>query len=98
MKPKLIIVLVLIVITPLAIAGWLGARIVRDEQIVLRHGLRELMHGQLRSVDAIVSAAMERHQQTVLKQMNPFTAEAAELRMRGRQSAYVVQYYVLDGE
>ncbi len=98
MKPKLIIVLVLIVITPLAIAGWLGARIVRDEQVVLEHGLRELMRGQLRSVDAIVTAEMERYQQAVLKQMNPFTAEAAELRMRGRQSAYVVQYYVLDGE
>ncbi len=98
MKPKLIIVLVLIVITPLAIAGWLGARIVRDEQVVLEHGLRELMRGQLRGVDATVTAAMERYQRAVLEEMNPLAADAGELRMRGRQSAYVVQYYVLDGE
>ena len=98
MKPKLIIVLVLIVITPLAIVGWLGARIVRDEQAVLEHGLRELMLGQLRGVDAALARSMESYEQGVLAEMSPFTVDAGELRRRSRESPYVEQYYVLDAD
>ena len=98
MKPKLIIVLVLIVITPLAIVGWLGARIVRDEQVVLEHQLRELMLGQLRSVDTVLGRSLERYEQAVLGEMRPFSLDPEELRRRGRQSPYVAQYYVLDDQ
>ena len=96
MKPKLIIVLVLIVITPLAIAAWLGARIVRDERVVVEHQLRELMLGQLRAVDTVLGRSLERYEQAVLDEMRPFSLDPEELRRRGRQSPYVVQYYVLD--
>ena len=96
MKPKLTIVLVLIVITPLAIVGWLGARIVQDEQVVLEHQLRELMLGQLRAVDTVLGRSLERYEQAVLDEMRPFSLDPEELRMRGRQSPYVVQYYVVD--
>ena len=98
MKPKLTIVLVLIVITPLAIVGWLGARIVQDEQVVLEHQLRELMLGQLRAVDTVLGRSLERYEQAVLDEMRPFSLDPEELRRRGRQSPYVVQYYVLDDE
>ena len=96
MKPKLIIVLVLIVITPLAIVGWLGARIVQDEQVVLEHQLRELMLGQLRAVDTVLGWSLERYEQAVLDEMRPFSLDPEELRRRSRQSPYVSQYYVLD--
>ena len=98
MKPKLIIVLVLIVITPLAIVGWLGARIVRDEQVVVEHQLRELMLGQLRAVDTVLGRSLERYEQAVLDEMRPFSLDSEELRRRGRQSPYVVQYFVLDDQ
>ena len=96
MKPKLTIVLVLIVITPLAIVGWLGARIVQDEQVVLEHQLRELMLGQLRAVDTVLGRSLERYEQAVLGEMRPFSLDPEELRRRSRQSPYAVQYYVLD--
>ncbi len=86
MKPKLTIVLVLIVITPLAIVGWLGARIVRDEQVVLEHQLRELMLGQLRAVDTVLERSLKRYEQAVLDEMRPFSLDPEELRRRGRAS------------
>jgi len=96
LKPKLTIVLVLIVITPLAIVGWLGARIVQDEQVVLEHQLRELMRGQLRAVDTVLGRSLDHYGQAVLDEMRPYSVDSAELRRRGRLSPYVVQYYVLD--
>ena len=98
MKPKLTIVLVLIVITPLAIVGWLGARIVQDEQVVLEHQLRELMLGQLRAVDTVLARSLEHYEQAVLDEMRPFSLDMEELRRRSRQSPYVAQYYLLDDE
>jgi len=96
MRTKLIIILVLIVITPLAIVGWLGARIVQDEQVVLEHQLRELMRGQLRAVDSVLGRSLERYGQAVLDEMRPFSVDSEELRRRSRLSPYVVQFYVLD--
>ena len=85
----------LIVIAPLAIIGWLGARIVQDEQVVVEHGIRELMLGQLRAVDEALSRSLEDYEQWVLDEMSPFSVDRGELRQRTRQSPYVVQYYVL---
>ncbi len=98
MKPKLTIILVLIVVAPLAIVGWLGARLVQDEQVVVEHGLRELMLGRLRTVDEALSRSLEDYEETVLEEMNPYTVDQDELRRRTRQSAYVEQYYMLDAD
>ncbi|MCP5114383.1 MAG: HAMP domain-containing histidine kinase [bacterium] len=98
MKPKLIIVLALIVIAPLAVVGWLGARIVRDQQVVVEHGLRELMLGQLRAVEAVLARSMENYEQVVLDEMVPPVTDIEELRKRTRESPYVLQYYLLDAD
>jgi signal transduction histidine kinase len=98
LKPKLTIVLMLIVITPLAIAGWLGVRIVRDEQVVVEHQFRELIESRLRSVDAELLRRMDEYGRTVLTEMTPFTVDRDELRRRTRESPYVLQYYVVDAE
>ena len=95
MKPKLTIILLLIVIAPLAIIGWLGVRIVQDEQVVVEHRFRELMLGQLRAVDGAVTRSLADYEQSVLDEMSPFVIDRAELRKRTRQSPYVIQYYVL---
>ncbi len=98
MKPKLTLILLLIVLTPLAIVGWLGARIVRDEQAVLQHRLQELVIGQLRAVDAAISTALDGYQQRVLNEMKPFSLDQEELRRRARDSALATQFYVLNRE
>ena len=98
MKPKLTLILVLIVIAPLVIIGWLGARIVHDEQVVVEHGLRELMLGQLRAVDETLTRSLENYEQWVLDEMQPLTVDHAELRRRTRQSPYVLQHYLLGAD
>jgi len=98
LRPKLTILLMLIVITPLAIAGWLGARLVRDEQTVVEHQIRELILGRLRAVESELTRALERYEQAVLAEFRPFTVDLDTLRRRTRESPYVEQYYVLDGD
>lgn len=98
MKPKLTLVLALIVIAPLAIVGWLGARIVQDEQVVVEHGLRELMLGRLRAVDDQIARALDDYKQTVLAEMGPLNMALEPLRQLSRLSPYVAQYYVLDAD
>ncbi len=95
MKPKLTLILVLIVIAPLVIIGWLGARIVQDQQVVVELGLRELMLAQLRAVDETLTRSLESYEQSVLDEMQPLTVDHAELRRRTRQSPYVLQHYLL---
>lgn len=96
MKPKLIIVLALIVMVPLAIVGWLGVRIVRSDQLVVEHGLRELIRGQLRSVDAALGRTLDESRQAVIAEMTPLVVDLESLRRRGRESPHVSQYYVRD--
>ena len=98
MKPKLTILLMLIVITPLAIAGWLGARLVRDEQAVVEHQIRELILGRLRAVESELTRALGRYEQSVLAELRPFSVDLDTLRRRTRESPYVEQYYVLDAD
>jgi len=98
LKPKLIIVLALIVITPLAIVGWLGVRIVRSDQALVEHGFRELILGQLRAVDGGLARALEGHAAAVVGEMTPFATDRETLRRRGRESPYVLQYFVTDGD
>ncbi len=98
MKPKLIVVLALIVLTPLAVVAWLGAKALRDEQALRELGFRELMLGQLRAVDAVIVGALDAYRERLLDEMRPFTTETEELRERSRTSPYTVQLYVLDAE
>jgi signal transduction histidine kinase len=98
LKPKLTIVLALIVITPLAIVGWLGVRIVRSDQAVVEHGFRELIFGQLRAVDGGLARALESYRDAVIGEMTPLATDRDTLRRRGRESPYVLQYFVTDAD
>ncbi len=95
MKPKLIAVLALIVIAPLAVVAWLGARASRDEQSMREFGFHELMRGQLHAVDAVLAGAVNAYRERLLLEMRPLTVDADELRKRTRNSPYAVQLYVL---
>lgn len=96
MKPKLTAVLLLIVLTPLAIVGWLGAKLVQDEQAMVRQRVEELTVGQLRAIDAAIATALDSYQQELLREMRPLAADREEWRRRSRVSALATQFYVLD--
>ena len=96
MKPKLIAVLALIVLTPLAVVAWLGAKAMRDEQALRELGFHELMLGQLRAVDAVIVSAVDAYRERLLDEMRPFALDVDVLRERSRTSPYAIQHYVLD--
>lgn len=98
MKPKLIVVLALIVLAPLAVVAWLGAQALRNEQALRELGFHELMVGQLRAVDAVIGGEVEAYRERLLAEMRPFTMDVEELRERSRTSAYAVQFYVLGSD
>ena len=58
MKPKLIAILLVLVVVPLALLAWLGARVARDEHEIVQHEIRGLLTSQLRDTDAVVAKLM----------------------------------------
>lgn len=56
MAKKQIVLFLLIVCLPLAMLAWLGARIVRDEQRMVRQRFDDLVAGKLRDVDRTVAS------------------------------------------
>ncbi|MBI5529675.1 MAG: HAMP domain-containing histidine kinase [Deltaproteobacteria bacterium] len=58
MKPRLAIVLVLIVLAPLAVIGYLGLRAARGEQAAIESAFRQLLAGRLADVDAVIQGVL----------------------------------------
>jgi signal transduction histidine kinase len=95
-KPRLTILLALIVAAPLAIVGWLGARVARNERDLVEHRLRELSLGQLRAVDLALATAVDRYRALVAAEMEGVGVDRDDLRRLTWRSPYVVHYYLLD--
>jgi signal transduction histidine kinase len=98
LKPRLIIILLLIVILPLAILGWLGVRIVGNEREIVRHRFRDVLEGSLRDVDARISQLMAERQRALFSEQGLSELSHEALRERVRRSGVVRQYFVLDGD
>ena len=96
MKPRLIIILLLIVILPLAILGWLGVRIVGNEREIVRHRFRDVLEGRLRDVDARISQLLAERQRALLSEQAWSALSHEALRELVRRSGVVRQYFVLD--
>ena len=98
MKPRLVILLALIVLSPLAVAGWLGAKIVRDERTMVEHRMQALVLGQLRAVADDVDEILQGYRDVITPEMNLAPATPEALRERAFASPYVRQYYLLDDQ
>lgn len=64
LHPRQIILFLLIVLTPLGLAAWLGLKVARDEQATGQHQFQALLQGRLRDVDSIIARTIhdvERH-------------------------------------
>jgi signal transduction histidine kinase len=98
LKPRLIIILLLIVILPLAILGWLGVRIVGNEREIVRHRFRDVLEGSLREVDSRISQLLAERQRELYSEQGLPELSHEALRERVRRSGLVRQYFVLDGD
>ena len=98
MRTRFIIVLALIVISPLVIGGWLGARIVRDEQVLVEHRTRSLALAQLRAVADDVDEELRRHRDRTVSDVGVAAGSASVPIDRVGESPYVRQYFRIDPE
>ena len=98
MKPKLLIILVLIVLLPLVILGWLGVRVARNEREIMGHRFRDLVVAKLRYIDEDIAEVLTQHERELLSQPAPSSYPLEKLRELGRKSAVVRQYFILGSD
>lgn len=95
-KPRLLLVLILLLATPLGVAGWLGYRIAAEEQAVVRAQYAVALQEPLRSAEVAIRGAVSRCEQE-LKGLGPFSAKTPEmLRGLARSSGIVRQCFRVD--
>lgn len=96
MNRHLVAVFLLIVLVPLAIVGWLGMRLAREQHERAGARLEEVMHDNLRRLDVSIGALLDKRERDVRLGIDgsPLTAEA--LRAQTRQTPIVSQYFNTD--
>lgn len=80
--------------------AWLGVRVAKDEQAVVRHQFRELLIGKLEDTDRLIVKYFERREREFLVQTGFPSLQTAELRNWVRTQPRVSQLFVLqeDGQ
>jgi signal transduction histidine kinase len=109
LSPRQIILFLLIVLTPLGLAGWLGLEVARDEQAVGQHQFQTLLEDRLRDVDSTIAATIRGVERSLLdevltsertgisdpgQELVPATVDA--LRALRRKEPFVRQVFVVD--
>ncbi len=67
LRPKLILILTLIVLLPVGALGWLGWRMARQEQEVVENRFREALTGRLRDINAVVLRSVGKRETELLR-------------------------------
>lgn len=95
MRPRLVIVFVLVLATPLVALGVLGARMVRDEREVLRMRYEELAQRELAAVDATVKRVVDAWGADVHKALDLPSIDADRLRDLAATDRKIRQVFVM---
>ena len=98
MKLKLLIIFVIVVITPLVILGWLGAKVARDERDMVRLRFRELLDERLRDVDTDILSVVQRRERELMAERNLSMRTPDTLRTLARRSPTVNHFFVLNAD
>lgn len=96
MRPRLVIVFVLLILAPLAAIGWLGVKTARDEREIVSHRLLELLSQRLADIDGTVSKVVEERERQLLKLTDMEEMDAPTLREIVRNEPTIRQVFVLD--
>lgn len=101
MKPRLAIVFLIIVLAPLALVTWLGARFARSEQEMIQHRFERLALERLREIDVDIARVLQEHGSLVAGVLNgirDLPVDSFLYRMPAEQMPEVIQFFVLDNE
>jgi signal transduction histidine kinase len=96
LKPKLVLILMLIVLLPLGALGWLGLRVAGQEREVAENRLRDALDGRLRDIRAVIQGAVEKRETELLRLLDRDDYQPSALRELVRASPLVHAVFVLD--
>ena len=96
MKPKLIAIFLFIVLAPLVLLTWIGARIVRDEQEIVERRIIQLLTSKLEDAKAVVHNLTEERQRSLLQATEGMALTAPGLHELMRASTSAGQAFLLD--
>ena len=96
MKPRLVVVFLLIVLLPLGLLSWLGFRVARFEREEVRRKFQALLLRQLTDFDQDIALFMEKRQRDLLNLTDVPAADANTLRDITRNHPFVRQAFLLD--
>lgn len=98
MKPRLVIIFILLVIAPLAALAWLGGKVIRDESRMVQIRFDEFAMQELAAVDGVVARVIDRWRRDLDRVTGLETWDASVIRFRVRKERTVRQMFVLDGD
>ena len=96
MKPKLIIIFLLLALSPLALLAWLGYRAAADEQSRIQSTIAEAYSNQLTSLRSLIHETITDQERELSQLLDPATIDRTDsLRALVRQNRFVRQVFVL---
>lgn len=96
MKPHLIVILAVIVLLPMVILGWLGRRVILNEQNAAHARYREVLEGRLHDTSGQISALLDERERILPVKELALGASPDAIRELVRRTPLVRQYLVLD--
>lgn len=97
MKPKLLAILIVLTVLPLAALTWLGARLVNEQREAVERRLQTLLEERLGDVETDIAGLLEQRTQELVGLGDLSGMQAETLREMVRQAPGVRQFFVLDG-
>lgn len=98
MKHKSNVLLLLLVLVPLALLGWLGSRVARHEQEDLYRRFEEILAGKLRDTQRTITAVIEEQERELLRFKDIPSDDPGALRRLVRIHPFIQQIFVLDAK
>ncbi|HVR74819.1 MAG TPA: HAMP domain-containing sensor histidine kinase [Planctomycetota bacterium] len=98
MRPRLIVILSILVLTPLALLLWIAVRAVREEREAVERGIQTLHDDRLREPSSRMAELIERRERELQRACDTLALDTESLRDWVRRSAAAGQVFVLGAD
>jgi len=95
-KPKLIIILLLLVSVPLGLLAWLGSRLIAGERAAIEQSFLRLQQDKLADVDATIRKVLARREQRLVRIGGSLSLTVSTLREITRNEPWIRQLFMID--